>query len=151
MPGGDSAQGPSENQIALVPFPFNPPVAAGITWVAASTQGLSIPRVLVNYYDQQVTAQLSGELRNAEVALTLLTTSNEPLENRLFCQISGAPGQVLRRSSGLQDLSEFFQLGQMQCLGLRYRLVQTALPVVVRNLAVVLYFGSITIGRQEER
>jgi len=137
--------------VSLVPVsrdaPLNEPWDS---WQPASTLALSVPRVLVNFYDQRISAQLTGELFNAEAAIVMLNESEAPIdEDSRFSQISWAEGWIGRATGELADISPYFATGQAQVLGVQMRqLIVAPYAFICRNLTVVLYFGSITIGRQ---
>lgn len=149
MPIGDVPRTSPANQALIFPYAADVTVPVAPNFAKASTTAIGIPRVLVSYYDQRITAQLVAELQNAEASFAPITPAFTPLNGAYLGQCGGA-GSVIERVAGpLVDLSDYFRSGQPQFFGVFARQVEPGKPTVARNYSLVLYLGSITIGRQE--
>jgi hypothetical protein len=128
--------------ISLVAFPRDVDVI-DTTWQPASSLVLTVPGVLMDYYDQRISVQLVGELLNA-----MVDTGGNPIGGKLFAQLSQPAAKFKRVTSPLVEISDYFRSGQTQCLVLIARMIVQSYGFIARNLTAVLYFGSVTIGRQ---
>ena len=146
----------SENkQIVLLPYPQDIPLTGA--WQQASTVVATIPRMLISYYDLRIAATMMGELQNAEAAFGVFDNAgnpipmndpivNQPVPPRQFGIIASLGPTFTRYGSDLVDISPFFRNQQIVCLGVMAR--QTVAGGIARNLTVILYLGTVTIGRQ---
>jgi len=145
MPASVPKTGAQYN-LSLIPFTRDLD-ANSTSWLQASSTVLTIPKVLLNFYDQRVSVQLVGEMLNAQAALAFIDGGGNP-QSDLLAQIFVPEPSIIRRASELTEISGYLRNGQIQCLALFCRMVVTSFGYIARNFTAVLYFGSVPIGRQ---